>query len=376
MEYIKKQSIYSRKIDNNELIINNDGTIELTPAAGAVKVAGNLEVTGSSSGPTNDLVYYVSLEGDDANDGLGAGASRAKRSIKSAVEDAPAGSTIKVAPGEFYEDNPITLKERMTVRGDSLRNVLVFPNNPTLDLFLMDNACYLFQMTFRGLRDPGWCARIREGALVTTSPYVQNCTTFGYAAVGQKIDGALHDGGNDSIVSNDFTQVISDGIGAWLLNNGRAELVSVFSYYAHIGYLCETGGRARATNGNNSYGTYGSVAEGVDPDETPVTAVVDNSTQYNATISNVYTNTDAIQRLEYSHAGNDYTEAQVDIFGVGDSESLVQDEFRDEGVNQVRIIEVDDSTGNPDATAGATGPTDRRPSGDAEGTGHTPEWSA
>ena len=36
-------------------------------------------------------------------------------------------------------------------------------------------------------------------------------------------------------------------------------------YYAHIGYLCETGGRARATNGNNPYGTFGSVAEGVDP---------------------------------------------------------------------------------------------------------------
>ena len=137
--------------------------------------------------------------------------------------------------------------------------------------------------------DPGWGPKDERVWITARSPYVQNCTTFGYAAVGQKIDGALHDGGNDSIVSNDFTQVISDGIGAWLLNNGRAELVSVFTYYSHIGYLCETGGRARATNGNNSYGTYGSVAEGVDPDETPVTAVVDNSTQYNATISNTLT---------------------------------------------------------------------------------------
>ena len=78
------------------------------------------------------------------------------------------------------------------------------------------------------------------------------------------------------MVSNDFTQVISDGIGAHILNNGRAELVSVFTYYSHIGYLAETGGRVRATNGNNSYGDFGSVATGVDPDETPVTAVVDN----------------------------------------------------------------------------------------------------
>ena len=29
------------------------------------------------------------------------------------------------------------------------------------------------------------------------------------------------------IVANDFTQVLSDGIGAWVTNLGRAELVSV-----------------------------------------------------------------------------------------------------------------------------------------------------
>ena len=204
--------------------------------------------------------------------------------------------------------------------------------------------------------DPGWGPDDERAWITARSPYVQNLTTFGYAAVGQKIDGALHNGGNDSIVSNDFTQVISDGIGAWLLNNGRAELVSVFTYYSHIGYLCESGGRARATNGNNSYGKFGSVAEGVDADETPVTAIVDNEKQYNAVIANVFTDSvNELLQLEYSHAGNDYTEATINIFGAGDSEETLQEDFRDEAVNQVRIIEVDDSTGNPDATAGGSG---------------------
>ena len=204
--------------------------------------------------------------------------------------------------------------------------------------------------------DPGWGPDDQRVWITARSPYVQNCTTFGYGAVGQKIDGALHNGGNDSIVSNDFTQVISDGIGAWILNNGRGELVSVFSYYAHIGYLCETGGRMRATNGNNSYGKFGSVAEGVDPDETPVTAIVDNEKQYSAVVANVFTDgANELLQVEFSHSGNDYTEAAINFFGVGDSESTVYDEFRDEGVNQVRIIEVDDSTGNPDATAGGSG---------------------
>ena len=204
--------------------------------------------------------------------------------------------------------------------------------------------------------DPGWGPDDTRVWISARSPYVQNCTTFGFAAIGQKIDGSLHNGGNDSIVSNDFTQVISDGIGAWITNNGRAELVSVFTYYSHIGYLAEAGGRIRGTNGNNSYGTFGSVAEGVDPDETPVTAIVDNNKQYNAVVSKVFTDgANELLQVEYSHAGNDYTEANLNIFGAGDSEELVQEDYRDEAVNQVRIIEVDDSTGNPDATAGGSG---------------------
>ena len=55
-----------------------------------------------------------------------------------------------------------------------------------------------------------------------------------FGAIGQKIDGALHDGGNDrNGAPNDFTQVIPDGIGAWITNNGRAEMVSsVYPYYS------------------------------------------------------------------------------------------------------------------------------------------------
>ena len=187
--------------------------------------------------------------------------------------------------------------------------------------------------------DPGWGPDDTRAWITARSPYVQNCTTFGYGAVGQKIDGALHNGGNDSIVSNDFTQVISDGIGAWLLNNGRAEMVSVFTYYSHIGYLCETGGRARATNGNNSYGTYGSVAQGVDPDETPVTAIIDNKFQYNATVGLTNTDQAGILNLEYTHAGNDYTEAQIDIFGAGSNEEIIADEFRDGAMIQARVVD-------------------------------------
>jgi hypothetical protein len=198
--------------------------------------------------------------------------------------------------------------------------------------------------------DPGWGPDDFRTWIISRSPYVQNVTTFGTAAVGQKIDGALHNGGNDSIVSNDFTQLISDGIGAWVTNNGRAELVSVFTYYSHIGYLSEAGGRIRGTNGNNSYGDFGSVAEGFDATETPGVGAVDNR-NFRAFVGSVFTDgANRILQFEYDNAGSEYTEATWTINGSGSGASLEQDEFRDGAVFEVRLLDnVDDSTNAPEA---------------------------
>ena len=187
--------------------------------------------------------------------------------------------------------------------------------------------------------DPGWGPDDFTTWIIDRSPYIQGVTTFGTAAIGQKIDGALHNGGNDSIVSNDFTQVISDGIGAWVANNGRAELVSVFTYYAHVGYLSTDGGRIRGTNGNNSYGTFGAVAEGVDSTETPNTAVVDNIFKFTADLYSVTSDGSVLQRAEFLNAGIDYTKLIWGITGGGVNGNAVQDEFRDDGVYQVRLLE-------------------------------------
>ena len=187
--------------------------------------------------------------------------------------------------------------------------------------------------------DPGWGPDDFTTWIITRSPYVQGLTTFGNAAIGQKIDGALHNGGNDSITSNDFTQVISDGIGAWVTNNGRAELVSVFTYYSHIGYLSENGGRIRGTNGNNSYGSFGAVAEGVDATETPNTAIVDNITRFSPELFQILTDGSSLLRAEYLNAGIDHTTATWTITGGGSNGAAIQDEFRDDGVYQVRLTE-------------------------------------
>lgn len=192
--------------------------------------------------------------------------------------------------------------------------------------------------------DPGWGPNDERAWVTNKSTYVQNVTTFGIGATGQKIDGALHAGGNDSIVSNDFTQVISDGIGAWITNLGRAELVSVFSYYAHIGYLAEAGGKIRATNGNNSYGDFGSVAEGIDVTETAITGVISNRNT-EANVVNTIVDGTRIMLFEYGNTGSEYTSATFSISGAGASAAARADEFRDGAVFNVRLTDPGDSSG-------------------------------
>jgi hypothetical protein len=156
--------------------------------------------------------------------------------------------------------------------------------------------------------DPGFGPDDTKSWIYRKSPYIQNVTTFGVGATGLKIDGSLHNGGNKSIVCNDFTQIISDGIGIWCTGtDSLCEAVSVFSYYAYAGYFAEAGGRIRATNGNSSYGTFGVVAEGFDDSEIPISGFVDNQ-YYEATatpFSSLGTSAE-ILKIQYSHAGENY----------------------------------------------------------------------
>jgi hypothetical protein len=188
--------------------------------------------------------------------------------------------------------------------------------------------------------DPGWGTEDDRTWILNRSPYIQGVTTFGNGCVGQKIDGALHDGGNKSIVSNDFTQVISDGVGAWVTNNGRAELVSVFSYYAHIGYLTQAGGIIRATNGNCSYGRFGAVADGIDETEVPTIAAVYTRAQQ-ASVASTFAGdfVDEIQIIEWANAGQDYTEATASFVGAGVNAEVLFEDFRDDAVFEARLID-------------------------------------
>ena len=328
--------------------------------------------------------YYVSTNGTDA-EGYGLTTQAPFRTIKYACEyilddeAARAPATVFVKTGIFKERLPIIVPANVAIVGDELRGTNIQPAdsfidqfgnvipelNNNKDMFRMRNGSGLRNCTLEGLSGtlgqpgPNFTRRPTAGAYVSLdpglgpndsstwitskSPYVQNVTTLGTGCVGMKIDGALHNGGNRSIVANDFTQILSDGIGYWATNQGRSELVSVFTYYCHVGYLAENGGILRGTNGNNSYGTYGSVAEGFDANETPITGKVDNRTQQ-AQTGPVYTDGNEILAVSYTNAGQSYTEAQANFTGPGANFNVSYDEFRKKALTKVRLLEPVDSS--------------------------------
>ena len=109
---------------------------------------------------------------------------------------------------------------------------------------------------------------------IQKSPYVQNCSAIGGAAVGVLLDGDAHkhyDGSPTpsfkSACFDAFTQVLEGGVGFYLKGTSAAEIVSSFTYYAHISYASTSGARIRAVSGNSSYGKYGCISRGFDVNE-------------------------------------------------------------------------------------------------------------
>ena len=187
--------------------------------------------------------------------------------------------------------------------------------------------------------DPGWGPADERTWIKKRSPYIQGVTSIGTGCVGKRVDGRTHNGGNRSMTSNDFTNVLSDGIGIWASDGGRTEAVSVFTYYNTVGYLSERGGIIRSTNGNNSYGRFGSIADGNDPSETPQNVTVfnrNNEAQVDTALAGGLI--DELLAFEYTNAGEQYTQASAEIVGAGDFAGVEYSEFRNGALFEQRVI--------------------------------------
>ena len=207
-------------------------------------------------------VLYVSKSGNDTtNDGRSLDKSFA--TIAKALTIASSGTTIFVKSGDYTETNPLQVPAGVSIIGDNLRTTTVRPATPNQDLFHVRNGCYITGFTFRNHISPAAAVAFPSGGAgyITTSPYIQNCSSITTTGTGMRVDGSKASGLR-SMVSDAYTQINAGGIGIHILNKGYAQLVSIFTVFCDIGILCESGGQCSVTNSNSSFGNYGLVANG------------------------------------------------------------------------------------------------------------------
>jgi hypothetical protein len=210
-------------------------------------------------------VLYVSKNGNDTNDGKTL--NSAKLTIKAAIAQASAGTTIFVKSGDYTENNPVSIPEGVSIVGDNLRSVSVRPAIPTQDIFWVRNRDYITGMTFRDHLEPAAAIAFPPtgAGFITTSPYIQNCSSITTTGCGMRIDGS-YALGLKSMVVDSYTQFNQGGKGIHIINQGYAQLVSVFTICCSVGIQCQSGGQCSVSNSNNSFGDFALWAEGQSPE--------------------------------------------------------------------------------------------------------------
>jgi len=261
----------------------------------------------------NDKIFYVSEDSTSSADDTdhGAAIDYAFASLRYACDYINADvnnrtpATIFVKDGTYNEQLPIHIPPEVTIVGDGQRNCIiqpdtlndngygvgisddgVTPNNETT-MFFVNSGTMIEGVNLRGMTgfslgsvtptDPedatikGVYFRLEPNATILKSPYIKESTAFSTGGVGAIVDGSVVAPGTaGSMVFHTFTQVHDGGIGFWIKDNGLAEIVSCFTYYCDMGYVSSGGGKIRSLNGNNSYGTYGTISTGFDTTENPV----------------------------------------------------------------------------------------------------------
>ena len=224
------------------------GDEDVTISNSSITIGDNVTIQAGASGINSaPNVLYVAKDGSDSNNGTSI--DNAKLTIKAAVGAATSGTTVKVLSGNYVEDNPITVPAFTAVVGDDLRTVKVLPTTPTSDLFHVNKACKLANMTFSGHTSPAAAVAFPTAGATNVGggkwkgPYIQNCTSDTTTGTGIRVDGALAEK-TKSMNVDAFTQYNQGGVGVAVTNEGYAQLVSVFTICCDKAITCHAGGQA------------------------------------------------------------------------------------------------------------------------------------
>ena len=235
---------------------------------------------------TKDVgIYFVSSNnGNDINAGNNPGGPFA--SLTKALSVAVDGDLIYIYPGQYQETFPMTVPKGVTIQGDSIKGVEIYPTSATQsnDAFLLNSDVTIENITIKDFfydsgNDKGYAFRFAnnfstliENTEPGRSPYIRNCTVLtkgtttsvsdprgfdsGDAGKGALVDGSVVNS-NSRSASILFHAVtfITPGVDGLTMTNGvRVEWLNSFTYFANRGiYMLQGSGRTD-NNGATVYG--------------------------------------------------------------------------------------------------------------------------
>ena len=204
-------------------------------------------------------IIYVATAGDDAASGIHQ--NDPFLTVKYALSQATAGDTVYIYPGTYTEIFPLTIPVGVTVRGSSLRSVIIQPTVGTVDkdAFLVNGETTIEDLTISGFRynsgnNTGYGFRFDTNFTVTTrSPYIRNVTVITRGSVTSGSDpygfdqndagkGALVDGSVANVASKEASMLFhsctffTPNQETIVATNGvRIEWLNSFTYFADKG---------------------------------------------------------------------------------------------------------------------------------------------
>jgi hypothetical protein len=248
-------------------------------------------ITTISARPGN--TWYVSAEeGDDTF--VGDHQMGPFRTIEHALSQATAGDQVYIYAGEYEEYFPLTVPKGVTVQGEGIRSVKIYPHTShnDKDAFLLNGETTVENLTvsdfyYNSTNNTGYAFRFANNFQVDTrSPYIRNVTVLTHsdssnesAGRGALVDGSVATSSSieASMLFHSVTMLTPGNIALYMTNGVRVEWLNSFTYFASKGLYATNGATGRLTpdgstikkgaelrsiGSANVYGTVGAEADG------------------------------------------------------------------------------------------------------------------
>jgi len=259
----------------DSVIVHSGTYTEITP----IIIPQNVQVQGSGERTciikpqtSSNNVFYVNnnsyITGFKFIDYTGAAVSFPPSTLETGTAQAGGTNTITLNSGaSTYTDYYKSMKVTITGGTGSGQSANVTAYNGTTKVATVDanwstqpdnTSVYSLGIP---LRTSPASSSSRYTTYITGSPYIYNSSSITTTGTGIKIDGDLVTG-NKSMISAQFTQVNSGGTGVHILNDGYAQLVSIYGIFCDTAFLAESGGSASMGNCTVNFGNKGLVANG------------------------------------------------------------------------------------------------------------------